>query len=305
MPELTVASTTDTDADVKRAANVPVEAEQPQTEASEEQQPELEQRRVAKSSYQKRLDQMRRAQGDAERKAAALEERLKQLETKAGVSVPHEPTPQAEVPTGNDYAEWRKIFKPKEWIEEWSAKNATATFEDAVAAMNDFLDDKRQEFRAQAEAKRDWEAQRQETVTAYNRQVTEFKKEHADFDQVIGKDITLPQVALDTIVELANPAIAYYLAQHPEVCDELNDNVNRPGWVAARVGQIAAQVGMTTAEEVTEGESEESPVRRSAAPPPIKPVGGSATRSSVPLDEMPYSEYRKIRDRQAQERFRR
>jgi hypothetical protein len=41
------------------------------------------------------------------------------------------------------------------------------------------------------------------------------------------------------------------------------------------------------------------------APPPISPVGGSSTKSSLPLDQADYPTYRRIRDQQVKNRYRR
>jgi hypothetical protein len=42
----------------------------------------------------------------------------------------------------------------------------------------------------------------------------------------------------------------------------------------------------------------------SKAPAPIRPIGGSSTKSSLPLDELPYQEYKREREKQAKARYR-
>jgi hypothetical protein len=44
------------------------------------------------------------------------------------------------------YADWRKAFKPKEWIEQWAKDNPSAGYEDAVAALGDFQADMRARY---------------------------------------------------------------------------------------------------------------------------------------------------------------
>lgn len=46
-----------------------------------------------------------------------------------------------------NYADWRKDFKPKEWIEKWAKDNPTASYEDAVSALADFQSDVRDRYR--------------------------------------------------------------------------------------------------------------------------------------------------------------
>lgn len=45
------------------------------------------------------------------------------------------------------YADWRKDFKPKEWIEKWAKDNPTASYEDAVSALADYQSDVRDRYR--------------------------------------------------------------------------------------------------------------------------------------------------------------
>lgn len=301
MPELTVASTTDTEAEVKRAANVPEAPEAEVTELEQEPKAQTEEQpeepKPAKNSFQKRIDRLTRDKSEAERRAKFAEDRLKELET-----IPQQlPDPEEQVVTLPP----PNRIRPKPDDVDKDGKAKYATYEDFIEDLADWKAEQRDNQRQAEQAKRDWESQQATIRNNYNRQVTDFKKEHPDFDAVVNSEILIPQVALDTIIELANPAISYYLGQHPEVCDELAKNVTRPGWVAARIGQIGAMNGNSVPVQEEAEEQEPPPVRRSSAPPPIKPVGGSSTKSSVPLDEMPYSEYRKLRDQQAKARYRR
>jgi hypothetical protein len=64
------------------------------------------------------------------------------------------------------------------------------------------------------------------------------------------------------------------------------------------VGQLAEDSGR---------ENTHPPIRKSSAPPPIRPIGGSATKSHVSIDDpnLSFQDYRKIRDQQQKTRFRR
>jgi hypothetical protein len=137
---------------------------------------------------------------------------------------------------------------------------------------------------------------RSELAVPFAARMQELKASTPDFKEVFEKAITegvdiSPKVA-DVLLALpGGPETAVYLArnkQERERLARLPDDV-----AAAAAAQLAARFDPALR------------ARRSAAPAPIKPVGGSATKSSVPLDEMPYSEYRKLRDQQERARYRR
>lgn len=95
------------------------------------------------------------------------------------------------------------------------------------------------------------------------------------------------------------PEAAVYLAQHPEDRRALS---NMPPDVAAvKVAQLAGRLA-------GEGRAVKAPITSAkpltTTPAPITPVRGSSTKSSVPLDQKPYQEYRRIRDQQDKARFR-
>ncbi len=79
----------------------------------------------------------------------------------------------------------------------------------------------------------------------------------------------------------ANPDQAHALCQMPESS------------AIAEVARLAATLTSRARRQI------------SNAPAPINPVRGSSTKSTVPLDELPYSEYRAIRDKQEKSRYRR
>ena len=96
----------------------------------------------------------------------------------------------------------------------------------------------------------------------------------------------------DALLSLPNgPAAMVHLVRNPA---ELRRLAGMSDAVAvAHVGALTARL---------------SPAARRAvsnAPAPITPVGGSSTKSSVPLDQTDYATYRRIRDQQAKNRYRR
>ena len=99
-----------------------------------------------------------------------------------------------------------------------------------------------------------------------------------------GADLAVRIASDPTIVEkmLADPEKAFQDAQ--QMLAVMNFHANNP----------------------TSNFSAPAPVTRprSAAPAPIKPVGGSATKSSLPPEEMSYRDYRRWRDTQQKNRGR-
>jgi hypothetical protein len=50
------------------------------------------------------------------------------------------------------YQEWRKAFKPTQWSQEYAKANPEASYEDGMAAMSDYLDEVRSQFRSAEQA---------------------------------------------------------------------------------------------------------------------------------------------------------
>jgi hypothetical protein len=195
-------------------------------------------------------------------------------------SVSEDPEPKQDDPKFKTYEDWIK---------------ATARWE------------MRQELREQAakEEKSQQEAEAKKIVTTYNKEVTKFKAEHEDWDEVVGgTDIKVQVGVQNALMELARPDVVYFIASHPETAKELW-NMSQAKAIA-EVGRIAAKLEAPPIEETTnERKTGPDKLPVSSAPPPIKPLSGHSTRSSVRMDDLDYAEYRKIRDKQEKERFRR
>lgn len=312
MPELTVASTTDTQKEIDAVAGSGLvepeeQIEQPtegDAEPEEKREPEPEEsegeeKPHPKSAFQKRIDRLRREKGDLEREVEELR-KFKAEKTRPAAQV--EPKPQPEV----EAEPLRAKPKLEDTKEDGSPKYAS--YEEWVEDLADWKVEQREATRAEREYKTQLETRAQEQISAYNDSVESFKDEHPDFDKVVGQDVRVPQAAVDAIIRLGNPAVAYHLGQHPELCEELSENVDDPLYVVTRIGQIAAQLD-TQVTEPQESEQEEEPAPKpkavSKAPAPISPVRGSSTKSSIPIDEMSYADFRRIREQQIKNRFRR
>ena len=103
------------------------------------------------------------------------------------------------------------------------------------------------------------------------------------------------------IAELENSGeVVLELLKDPRSIAWLNEQL--PGEAKQAIQKISNWVARR-ASRAQEEPDEEKP--RSRAPAPIRPLGGSSTKSHVPPDEMSYQDYRKFRDKQEKMRFRR
>ncbi len=105
-----------------------------------------------------------------------LEEARRPKSTQAESSTARPAPPQ-------NYQEWRKAFKPSQWIEDYAKANPAATYEDSTAAMYDHLGDVRDQFHS-------FEQQRQILAAKVN----EARSRYGDsFDEVVKPTATVIQ----------------------------------------------------------------------------------------------------------------
>jgi hypothetical protein len=166
----------------------------------------------------------------------------------------------------------------------------------------------RQELKAQEEAKEQAEQNEyaKSIFDAHNHNVTETRAKYEDFDESVTgtdtpwKDGSKSDVVASQAFQVAifesgiGGEILYYYAKHPEELNKLGPL--SPARVQMAVGRIIDK--LEAQEEHVEEEEEEKvekPALVKKLPPPFKPTGGSATKSSVPLDKMSMSDYKKAR----------
>lgn len=131
-----------------------------------------------KLSAEERIAQLE-ATIDRIRKDAGIEERVRALESRPKeTSEKVSEKKDAPPPT---YAEWRKTFKPKDWIEHYIKENPDASYEDAVAAVADYQSDVRDAYRRHEEAGR----QAQQKMTEVLKTATEKYKDDAGVEAKI------------------------------------------------------------------------------------------------------------------------
>lgn len=217
-----------------------------------------------KGGWQRKIDRL-------SKRVAELESEKEQMRARLG----NDKQPETRQPEAASVKPSRAQFQnDEEYI------SALVRYERAEADKQEAL---------QAEA-----AELKEVFDSYNRRVAEAKAEIDDFDEVVGQSVQIPSEVVLAIREMDNgPYVAYYLGEHPEICEEL---VNmRPLSAVRRIERIS--------DELSKKEPDSHDKKpRSTPPPPVRAVSGTSTRSSIPLDQLSPGEYVRIRNQQVRER---
>src|SRR5215469_8432575 len=314
MGEVQVASTTDNQEEVNRVAGaapadtVIKEELDSQVDSEPEKSKPEESKTNGLEKMQKRIDKLTarnsEAESRADREAARAQQLARELEAERAKHTENKEAPMEEVAAPVETLRVRpklgetinpRTGKPHETQEEYE----------------DDLMDWRDEKNAIQYAKEENERRSMNVLTSYNDRVEEFKVDHEDWgDVVTASTMDIPQGVQMAILEMENgPEVAYFLGKNPQVVKSLN-KMSVPT-AMAEVGRISARLEGPQDKEkesnqerkINSGPDREPIVSR--APAPIKPLSGHATKSSVPIDEMSYSDYRRIRDQQEKQRFRR
>jgi hypothetical protein len=323
MADVMVSSTTDDQAAVNLAAGLPAEGVQEQeqpgekeilttTQQAQETQEveeevegeeggeEEEHRPLPKSKVQKRIDKLTARNYSLEETNNELKERLERLERAAAGNQDAAPPV---IGTG--------FTKPKPKEADFEK------YEDFIDSLTDWkvekLDFDKQQVQVKAQQEQQAARQKQ-TFSAYNKAVSDFRAEHDDYDEVVGReDLQLPMSIMNAIVSMRDkgPEVAYQIAQNDELCTHLSQIAVDHGdamaltefgrWLASTEAPVQQNEG----EEEEEQEAPQPVAVRSRAPKPIRPVGNSSTRSQLQMDELPFRDYRRLRDEQEKARHRR
>lgn len=299
MSDLVVASTTDSIEEINAAAGIkePVEkAEEPEQVEAAAEQPEKPEQKPGKSGFQKRIDKLTREKYETKQQLDAVLERLEKLEQgKVQVAEPEqvevkEPASgKPEKPDPKNFDDWDKYEAAKddyyEKLAEWKAEQKLVE-----------RDNKRKE----EEVRTAQEQQASEALNAFAERIEEAAEKYDDWDEVsdtMKNEPELPVVVTNAIIDTENgPDVMYYLATHKDVRKKLYTMSDERA--AVEIGRISAILEQPEVEE-----EEKRPIKE--LPAPIRPLRGSSTKSTVPIDELPYQEYAKIRAKQEKERYRR
>ncbi len=268
------------------AGRVEEPAEKPAASEAAAEGNEQEQQNKGKGGFQKRIDRLTRRNYEQDQRIERLLESQEQLIGRlAGKSA------AAEVKAPVDQKPSPDQFK---------------TYEEYVEALAEFKADQKIEAKLashrETEEKNTEDEQLKKTFALYNQRVSEAQSRYDDFDEVVGRrDIQIPQAVQMAVIELDNgPDVAYYLGQHPEICQELCQK--RPMAAVAMLGRLAATLEVE-AEDENQNESEpgEKPAPKpavSSTPAPIRPLRKPAPASTGLNDDLSVDEW--LRRRNAQ-----
>jgi hypothetical protein len=300
------------DASPEEAADDATQEETPEVEASDEatEKPAPKRRRRGRS-YKEKVSQLTREKQVETLRANRVQAELDSLKRQQYAAPPPQPEPAEEapveeaVPAAVEAPEDRATTPEEKAVDAKPVEPSEEDFETysdynkALIKWN-IQNELHQEQAGRRESLARDQAQRAqaELVAAHRARIDEFKSEHEDFEAVIrgphGAQLTKPME--DTIVNSElGPALMYHLTQNPEEANRIARL--HPMMAVKEMGKLEARLETAPTGPVSSAD----PVTK--APRPIKPVGGGATASTVPLDDMPYQDYRRIMNkREADER---
>jgi|TARA_R110000824_G_scaffold116455_12_gene267939 hypothetical protein len=246
-------------------------------------------RRRRGRSYKERASQLAREKSLEKSRADTLEAELQSIRSTVhqSAAVPFPPVEQTQTETTSPAA---TDGRPKQEDFETYEEYQDSTVEWKVQQkINDYEADQR----VRIEREQVQRAQG-EIVATHTARIDTFRSAHEDFDAVIAEGASLPVTPpmRDAVLNSdAGPALMYHLCTNPDECDRIANM--HPMAAIKEMGKLEAQI-----EAAIPTGPPSSAKHITQAPPPIKPVGGGATASTVPLDQLPYQEFKRIRDKQ-------
>lgn len=275
--DLTVASTTDSQAEVNAAAGIVEEAtgevaeSGAETEAESQAAPESseEEHEEAKEHTSKRSQKIKRLAGkltETERERDEWREKFEQL------SQGRQEQPKPDTARVDPYV--YPVPKPK------AADYVNP--QDFVEVLTEWKVDER-EYKAALKAQAEEQQVAQNEIRdSYGVQLAEAKAEFPDFEQVVGRsDLKIwPEVETALRLHEHGAELAYWLAKNPEVTDKLAQMP--PARAVAELGAIASSLNHSA-----------TPAPRKRIEP-IKPVGGGTTKTAIDNpDQLSYQDWKK------------
>ena len=289
----------------------PSEEGDAEVEASDESPPAISSRRKRRRgrSYKDRASQLAREKADETERANQLSAELEQLKkdfppVAAAVPVPvpgdapadEDASPQDEVaasasepPPIDDAKSAKPNQEDFDTYDEYQEAMVKWNVKQEVSQSLKKREAEQRERIARDQAQHD----QKKVVDEHVARIDAFRQAHADFDAVIdkGKNLPLTRPMQDAVVNSeSGPALMYHLCQHPEECDRIA--AMHPMMAVKEMGKLEARIEAASTGPASSADS------LTQAPRPIKPVGGGATASTMPLDQMSYRDYKRIRDKE-------
>ncbi len=166
-----------------------------------------------------------------------------------------------------------------------------AATEDAIAAGRRWAADQQGHIAQPSQA--DLNQLRAQLAVPFAERMKELRAKASDIAEIDKQsNIPIPMAVQDALLALpGGPEATLYLVRHPSEAHKLRA---MPEHLAlAKVAQLTARLDPASSRQFV-----------SRAPAPITPVSGSA-KSSVPMDQMDYRDFVKLREQQMKNRYRR
>lgn len=244
-------------------------------EAVAEEKP-VEEKSKVRGGFQAKIDRLVKSQAALEEAKTAAEKRAQEAEAKLNGKGDEKTVANDGEPKRDDFQTEAEYIRA---LTRWEVK---------------------QEIKAEREAEETAkvEASNNAARGRYNQRMIALQADNEDYKELMSQNLKIPTAIYGPItLEMDNgPEVAIFLAQNPELCQELLEMT--PSRAVAEVWMISQKLESAGTEEVEE-EVEEKPVEKPAArkvPAPIRSVSGGNSRSTVPLGKTDFQSYKKLRD---------
>ena len=241
------------------------EDSKPEPKAEEQPKPEEKKEDPIPKGVQKRIDRAVREKYEAQAEAKMLKERLDRIEQNIQQRVA-KPIDNSEPRIDNfdDFDQY--VAEKAEWI--------------ASKKINETLNERERRSAEERAAAAHYQA-----VDGWNQRLEKATAELPDFKEVIeSSDVPMSDFMRDAIVESdLGPKVAYWLANNPDEAKKI-----------ASMSPLATVKAIGRIEERLESQAK-APKKPTAAPAPLKPVGGKASVQKDPgqMSDAEYLEWRK------------
>lgn len=252
-------------------------------ETVKEEKTEAEEKPRVRGGFQAKIDRLVKAQAALEEGKAAAEKRATELEAKL-----------------NGDGKQKESDEPK--------RESFQTEAEYIRALTRW--EVKQEMRVEKEneQRQAQESVIKEAVNRYNSGMIKLQAENEDYKELMQQDIKVPSsIEAPIKLEMDNgPEVTIFLAQNPEICEELMKM--KPSQAVAAVWKISEKLAGGANDDETEDDKAEREAlelaekEKAAAKeekPKLRPIrtvtSGSTTRSTIPLDKTDFNAYKKLR----------
>ena len=243
------------------------EEAKPEPKAEEQPKPEEKKEDPIPKGVQKRIDRAVREKYEAQAESKMLKERLDRIEQNLQRNqLPTKAIDNSE-PKIENFDDFDKYVAAKaEWI--------------ASKKINETLSERERRTAEERVATAHYKA-----VDGWNQRLAEATAEMPDFEEVVSSsDLPMSDFMRDAIIDSdLGPKVAYWLANNPDEAKKI-----------ASMSPLATVKAIGRIEERLESQAK-APKKPTAAPAPLKPVGGKASVQKDPgqMSDAEYLEWRK------------